>query len=225
MSDWLKDRKSTIASQEEVMALLLALRAGGITEHALLDLFEKYPRRLFLNAAQVHGKLRPDSFAPIPCGQIQTSPLIIAHILRALDVMNNHKVLEVGTGSGFQTVLLSCLCEKLYTIERYRSLQAEAEIRFKSTRRNNIISEIGDGESGWPQKLTFDRIVLNAGLQDAPTILLEQLKTGGILIAPIMEDKIWANIVVYEKTHSGLQQQQLLRARFLPLISGIALNL
>jgi len=212
-------------SGEETMALLLAIRGQGVMDRELLNLFEATPRRMFLNAGRVQAGLSPQSAAPISCGQVQSPPVTIANIVKALDVSRQDKVLEIGTGSGYQSAILARLCRRLHTIDRFRTLIEEASIRFQGLKLSNIVTRVGDGERGWQEQEVFDRIVVNAGVEAISTALLDQLKVGGILIAPILQNKIFADVVVHEKKSRGMEVKKLCRARFLPLIPGTAVRL
>ncbi|MEP6356949.1 MAG: methyltransferase domain-containing protein [Hyphomicrobiales bacterium] len=217
--------KNDALSSEETMALLLAIREKGIMDNALLNQFEATPRRMFLNAGQVQAGLSPTSSAPIACGQVQTAPITIATIIKALGVEPDAKVFEIGTGSGYQSAILARLCGKLYTVDRFRTLVDEAANRFQTLKIVNIISRIGDGEYGWGDDESFDRIIVNAEISSISPELLAQLKVGGIIIAPILQDNGLADIMVHTKTEAGLEAKNIGSARFIPLISGIALSL
>lgn len=220
-----KSDKNDALSSEETMSLLLAIREKGIMDNALLNQFEATPRRMFLNVGQVQAGLSPNSSAPIACGQVQTAPITIATIIRALGVEPDSKVFEIGTGSGYQSAILARLCKRLYTVDRFRTLVDEATNRFQTLKIVNIISRIGDGEYGWGEDESFDRIVVNVAIRSISPELLAQLKVGGIIIAPIMQDNGVADITVHIKTESGLEAKNIGSARFLPLIPGIALSL
>lgn len=208
------------------MALLLAARGQGIMNHELLKLLEIIPRRSFLNAGRhIQAKLMPERSMPIACGQIQTAPITVARIIHALDINQQHKILEIGTGSGYQAALLSRLCRKLYTIERFRTLLEEATLRFEKLKFNNIVTRLADGETGWSEQEGFDRIVVNVALGTLPTMLLDQLKPNGILIAPILQTDGASDIVIHIKREGELVVRELTSGRFLPLIPGVAMYL
>lgn len=217
--------KNSVLSREETMALLLAIRGQGIMDNVLLNLFEATPRRIFLNAGQVQAGLSPQSSAPISCGQVQTAPITIASIVKALNVEPSDAVLEIGTGSGYQSAILARLCRKLYTVDRFRTLVDEATLRLQSLKISNIIARVGDGEFGWSGPEVFDHIVINAGIRSLSKVLLDQLKVGGTIIAPILQDNGLSHIVVHVKSETGLDMKNIGSARFLPLIPGIALSL
>ena len=210
---------------EEKMGLLLALRGQGIMDNALLNRFEAMPRRTFLNASQVQSDLGPDRSAPISCGQMQTAPLIVARIISALGVKSSDKILEIGTGSGFQSAILAGLCKKLYTVDRFHTLMDEAVLRFKGLKINNIITDVGDGENGWVDAEMFDHIIVNAAIPSPSMFLLGQLKFGGKLIAPIIQDNGDTDVTLHTKTKAGLDAKTIAKEPFLPMIPGTAQSL
>jgi len=210
---------------EEMMALILAVRAQGIMDVELLRLFEKFPRRKFINPGFVNIALKPQSMAPIPCGQLQTAPSVISTLIAALNLQPSYKVLEIGTGSGYQTALLASLCRRLYTIERFRTLVDDCERRFEAMNINNVVLRFADGEYGWPEQDNFDRIILNVGVPSVPRLLLDQLKEGGMLVAPIIQAKTTCDLVAHVKVEGGLESQKLASCRYLPIISGTAYRL
>lgn len=218
------DRLNQISS-EETMALLLAIRGQGIMERSLLNAFEATPRRMFLNAGQVHGGLSPESSAPISCGQVQTAPTTIARVARALAIEPGDSVLEIGTGSGYQSAIIARFCRKLHTVDRFRTLIDECHVRFQGLRLTNILAELGDGEQGVDGNDVFDRIVVNAAVKSVPRRLFEQLKLGGTLVAPLIDGQGAVNLVVHAKKQGGIEQHLLGPARYLPIIPGIAQRL
>jgi len=208
---------------EEMMALILAIREQGIMDPEMMRLYEKYPRRKFLNPGYVNNALKPDSAAPIPCGQLQTAPSVVSTIIQTLNLEPNHKVLEIGTGSGYQSALLASLCRRLYTIERFRTLVDEFEQRI--VRIGNIVMRFADGMLGWPEQDNFDSIIINVGISSVPSILFEQLKVGGQLIAPIIQTKATCDLTLHVKVEQGFEAKKIVSARYLPLISGTAYRL
>jgi protein-L-isoaspartate(D-aspartate) O-methyltransferase len=137
-----------------------------------------------------------------------------------LELDERHKVLEVGTGSGYQAAVLSHLCRRVYTIERWRELQKAAERRFAKLGITNITTIIGDGWLGWPPQAPFDRIIVTAAADEAPAALVEQLKPGGRMIIPLGEDRDAQSLVQIDKTDAGLTETTLLAVRFVPLVHG-----
>ena len=137
-----------------------------------------------------------------------------------LEVEERHKVLEIGTGSGYQAAVLSHLCRRLYTIERWRELQKAAERRFIKLGLTNITSIIGDGWLGWPPQAPFDRIIVTAAAADPPRPLLDQLAVGGRMIIPLGESRDSQSLVQIDKTDAGIEETALLPVRFVPLVHG-----
>lgn len=204
--------------------LIMELRRQGISDPLVLSAMERVPRDLFV----------PDSFAdqafddhalPIACGQTISQPFVVAFMTQALRVGDRMKVLEIGTGSGYQAAVLAQLCRRLYTIERYRTLSRAAVNRFESLGITNITTMVGDGMNGWPEQAPFDRIIVTAASQDVPTNLLEQLKIGGIMVAPVGQSTASQMLIRYVKSEEGFDQEEILPVRFVPLVEGIAREL
>lgn len=166
--------------------MMMALRSQGISDNNVLRAMELAPRRVFVPI--VHRDITY-SFQdlPIPCGQTLSSPLTVAMMTQLLDVGRNHKVLEIGTGSGYHTAILAHLAKRVYSVERYKQLIAEAEDRFKEIDLYNTVIRHGDGRYGWGGQAPFDRILITCALRAAPDMLLEQLAPDGIMIAVIDE--------------------------------------
>jgi len=204
--------------------LIMELRRQGISDPLVLSAMERVPRDLFV----------PDSFAdqafddhalPIACGQTISQPFVVAFMTQALRVGDRMKVLEIGTGSGYQSAVLAQLCRRLYTIERYRTLSRAAVNRFESLGITNITTMVGDGMNGWPEQAPFDRIIVTAASQDVPANLLEQLKIGGIMVAPVGQSTASQMLIRYVKSEEGFDQEEILPVRFVPLVEGIAREL
>jgi protein-L-isoaspartate(D-aspartate) O-methyltransferase len=164
--------------------LILALRTQGVTDPAVLNAIETTPRELF-TPDLFKERAFEDSALPIACGQTISQPFIVGLMTQALQVESRSRVLEIGTGSGYQTSILSKLARLVYTIERYRTLMREAEARFQALGLTNVITKFGDGGKGWPEQAPFDRIMVTAAAPGEPKALLSQLKPNGILVAPI----------------------------------------
>lgn len=203
-----------------LIQLVMALRGGGVTDARVLGALERTPRNVFV----------PERFAdqafdnralPIDCGQTISQPLIVALMTQALKLTDRCKVLEIGTGSGYQAAVLARLARRVYTVERYRTLSKEAEARFDTLRLTNIVSKIGDGTLGWPEQAPFDRIILTASAPTRPDTILEQLKEGGIAVAPV--DRGAKQVLVrYERRDDELTETDLVDVRFVPLVKGEA---
>ena len=139
----------------------------------------------------------------------------------ALELEPRLKVLEVGTGSGYQAAVLAHLCRRLYTVERHRTLADEAEVRFAKLRLNNIVMLVGDGSDGWPAQAPFDRIIVTAQADMLPDVLLEQLREGGVMVLPIVEKGRGQKVVRLRRTAEGIERETLMDARFVPLLDGL----
>lgn len=204
-----------------IAEFLLRLRRTGITDRRLVDAFEAVPRRLFVphesrNSAYVERAL------PIDCGQTISAPELVALMTGALDVHDDHQVLEIGTGSGYQAAILARLARRVCTIERYRTLTEAAELRFRTLKITNITALTGDGTLGWPANATFDRIMVTAAAEGVPKALLDQLKTGGVLIAPLGPPEGVQVLTKLTKTERGNRIEKLADVRFVPLVPGKA---
>jgi len=200
--------------------LLMQLRRRGITDAKVLSAMERVPRELFV-AAPFEKQAYDDSALPIECGQTISQPYVVAFMTAALDVGPRMKVLEIGTGSGYQAAVLAHLCRRVYTIERYRTLLREAEARFLALDLHNITSKSGDGSKGWPEQAPFDRIIVTAAAEKMPQTLIDQLKIDGWMIIPIGRSTEDQKLYRIRKTESGIETEELLPVRFVPLVEGV----
>ncbi len=204
--------------------LIMKLRKAGITDTAVLGAIERVPREAFI-PPMFHDQAYEDIALPIDCGQTISQPLVVASMTQALKVNARHKVLEIGTGSGYQAAILSKLCRRVYSIERHRPLLQTAERRLTDLRVRNITCKAADGMKGWIEQAPFDRVIVTAAAAtEPPEALLEQLSVGGILIIPMGRDK--ANQFIYRITRQeeGYACEQLMPVRFVPLLPDIARN-
>ncbi len=204
-----------------VADFLLRLRRRGITDRALVSAMEAVPRRLFV-PFETRDTAYHERALPIECGQSISAPELVAQMTAALDVHPEHRVLEIGTGSGYQAAILSHLARHVYTIDRFRTLVELAELRFRTLRLSNITVIVGDGYAGWPANATFDRIMVTAAADALPPAVVNQLKPGGILVAPIGPPEGIQRLLRFEKTERGLTETMLGEVRFVPLIPGKA---
>jgi protein-L-isoaspartate(D-aspartate) O-methyltransferase len=201
--------------------LIMALRNQGVRDMRVLEAIERVPRELFVNetfADQAYA----DQALPIACGQTISQPYIVGFMTDRLQVNERHKVLEIGTGSGYQTAILSHLCRRVYTIERYRTLANEAETRFKQLKLSNITQLVADGAKGWPKQAPFERIIVTAAARQVPQALLDQLAVGGIMIVPIEERPGKQDLYRITRTETDFEREHLLPVRFVPLVEGVA---
>jgi protein-L-isoaspartate(D-aspartate) O-methyltransferase len=204
--------------------LILSLRSQGVTDAKVLDALEKTPRDLFVpNLFQ--ERTWEDSALPIACGQTISQPFIVGLMTQALRIESRSRVLEIGTGSGYQTAVLSRLARYVYTVERYRTLMGEAEIRFRHLDLLNVITRFGDGGEGWPEQAPFDRILVTAAAPDEPTALLAQLKPRGTLVAPIGRGAVQTLKRYTGDGHGGFSIETICEVRFVPLLEGVAKEL
>jgi protein-L-isoaspartate(D-aspartate) O-methyltransferase len=197
----------------------MQLRRRGIRDANVLRAMERIPREVFVDDAFSEHAYQ-DIALPIDCGQTISQPYVVAYMTEKLDLKPIHKVLEIGTGSGYQAAILSQLCRRVYSIERWRELQKAAEARLAKLKITNVTTIIGDGWLGWPPQAPFDRIIVTAAGLDAPAALLDQLKDGGRMIIPLGETRDTQHLVQIDKTPEGLVETPLLPVRFVPLVHG-----
>jgi protein-L-isoaspartate(D-aspartate) O-methyltransferase len=208
-----------MASAPDQIGLIMQLRRRGIRDTGVLRAIERVPREMFVDPAFA-GHAYQDIALPIECGQTISQPYIVAFMTEKLELDRNHKVLEIGTGSGYQAAVLSHLCRRVYTVERWRELQKSADRRFAALGITNVTTIIGDGWLGWPPQAPFDRIIVTAAAAEAPRALVEQLKVGGRMIIPLGEDRDRQSLVQIDKSADGLTEVSVLPVRFVPLMRG-----
>ena len=204
--------------QHEKARLIMTLRGMGVVEADVLSAMERVPRELFVPTALSQHAYENASL-PIALEQTISQPYIVARMPAALELTGRERVLEIGTGSGYQAAILSFLCRRVYSIERLRPLLVEAENRFRKLRITNVTSKFGDGAKGWPEGAPFDRVILTCAPPEIPATLLNQLKTGGIMVAPEGRDRE-QSLVVIRRTEEGFERRELLPVRFVPLVEG-----
>ena len=211
-------------AETQLARLVLSLRSQGVTDPAVLAAIERTPRDLFTEAL-FKDRAWEDSALPIACGQTISQPYIVGLMTQALTLEPRARVLEVGTGSGYQTAVLARLSRLVYTIERYRTLLREAESRFAALQLTNVITRFGDGNIGWKEQAPFDRILVTAAAPEEPTMLLAQLKPAGVLVAPIGKGPV-QKLCRYAGDGSGsFDTEVLCEVRFVPLLEGVAREL
>ncbi len=208
-----------MASAPDQIGLIMQLRRRGIRDTGVLRAIERVPRELFVDPAFA-GHAYQDIALPIECGQTISQPYVVAFMTEKLELDRTHKVLEIGTGSGYQAAVLSHLCRRVYTVERWRELQKSADRRLAALGITNVTAIIGDGWLGWPPQAPFDRIIVTAAAAEAPKALVEQLKVGGRMIIPLGEDRDRQSLVLIEKSADGLTESSVLPVRFVPLMRG-----
>jgi len=206
---------------EEKMQFLFALRSKGVTNARVLGAMEQVDRGAFVRG-HFADRAYDDMPLPIACGQTISQPSVVGLMTQALDVQPRDKVLEVGTGSGYQAAILSHLARRVYTIDRHRTLTRAAEALFDQMGLHNITVISGDGCFGLPDQGPFDRILVTAAAEDPPGPLLAQLKLGGIMVVPVGQSDTLQGLIKVTRTAEGLQYDELLPVRFVPLIEGMA---
>ena len=215
------------------MQFILALKESGIWDQKVLGAMEAIDRKNFVTPTFMHHAYR-DAALPIACGQTISRPTVVGVMTQALALQPKDKVLEIGTGSGYQTAVLSHLANRIYTIERHRELMLNAKQKFSTHGYSNIISFLADGSKGLPHQAPFDKIIVTAASEDAPTTLLSQLKVGGIMVVPVGQSNVLQNLVKItklkkmdneaqddkgEKYHYDYEELQ--EIPFLPLLDGL----
>jgi protein-L-isoaspartate(D-aspartate) O-methyltransferase len=208
-----------MVSAPDQIALIMQLRRRGIRDTKVLAAIERVPREIFVDPEWA-DRAYQDEALPIARGQTISQPFVVAFMTEKLALEEHHKVLEIGTGSGYQAAVLSHLCRRVFTIERWRELQKSAEARFAKLGIANVTSIIGDGWLGWPPQAPFDRIVVTAAAPTAPQALLDQLKVGGRMIIPLGETRDNQSLVQIDRTEGGFTEKPLLAVRFVPLVHG-----
>jgi len=203
--------------------LIMKLRKSGISDTKVLSAIESIPREAFL-LPSFHDQAYEDMALPIGQGQTISQPLVVATMTQSLELNDRHKVLEIGTGSGYQASILSRLCRRVYSIERHRPLLKIAEARFQSLNIRNITAKIGDGMKGWKEQAPFDRVIVTAAARgEPPQALLDQLAIDGIMLIPIVRDNNQEFIYKIRKLAKGdFSCEELMPTRFVPLLPEIA---
>jgi len=209
---------------DERMQFLLTLRRRGIADQAVLRAMDEVPRARFVEPEFADSSYA-DHALPIACGQTISQPYVVAYMTEQLAVLPHHRVLEIGTGSGYQAAVLSRLAREVVTIERYRTLAEQARARLAALGYDNVEVIVGDGLAGAPARAPFDRIMVTAAAEDVPQTLLDQLEEDGIMVVPIGPHAGAQDIVKLTKTRSGLEREELLPVRFVPLLPGQAREL
>jgi len=205
---------------ERKMRFLFALRQRGVTDPRVLEAMERIDRGEFVRG-HFEDRAYDDTPLPIPCGQTISQPSVVGLMTQALEVGPRDKVLEIGTGSGYQAAVLSLLCRRVYTIDRHRRLVAEAEALFRDLALPNITALVADGSRGLPEQAPFDRIMVTAAAEDPPGPLLAQLKIGGIMVVPVGQSDAVQTLIRVRRGESGFDYDELRQVRFVPLVEGL----
>jgi protein-L-isoaspartate(D-aspartate) O-methyltransferase len=209
----------TIAARK--IRLIMELRRAGIGDTHVLSAIERIPREAFVPEA-FQDQAYENRALPIDFGQTLSQPGVVAAMTQALSLDRRLKVLEVGTGSGYQAAILSRLCRRLYTVERYKDLQRAAEARFQALRLHNITARVGDGHKGWPEQAPFSRIIVTAAAAEVPGTLVDQLSPGGVMVVPIGLTGRDQSLLRLHRDEAGrLHELALGPVRFVPLVQGM----
>ncbi len=207
-------------SMARKIRLIMKLRKAGITDTAVLSAIETVKREAFI-LPLFHDQAYEDITLPIGEGQTISRPSVVATMTQALKLHDRHKVLEIGTGSGYQAAILSKLCRRVYSIERHKPLSKAAEEKFLALDLRNITCKVADGMNGWHEQAPFDRIIVTAAAcaEAPPKPLLDQLSIGGVLIIPMGRDL--SNQYVYtiiKLEEDNFECERLMPVRFVPLL-------
>ncbi|MBP7001503.1 protein-L-isoaspartate(D-aspartate) O-methyltransferase [Amaricoccus sp.] len=206
---------------ERRMQFVFALRSHGVTNPDVLTAMESTPRDAFIEGV-FRDRAYEDTPLPIACGQTISQPSVVGLMTQALEVTRRCKVLEIGTGSGYQAAILARLARRVYTIERHRALARAARTLFARLDLHNITVVIGDGALGLPEQAPFDRILVTAAAEDPPKLLLDQLRPGGVMVLPVGQIHAVQTLLRITKTEAGLDYTELGAVRFVPLVEGLA---
>ena len=208
------------ADAETRMQFVFALRSQGVTDRAVLEAMEAVDRADYVQGV-FEQRAYEDTPLPIACGQTISQPSVVAIMTQALQLTGRDKVLEIGTGSGYQAAVLARLARRVYTVERYARLTRAARDRFEAAQIPNIIPMTGDGSHGLPDLAPFDRILVTAAAEDPPSPLLAQLRVGGIMVLPVGQSDAVQTLIRVHRTESGFDYEELRPVRFVPLVEGL----
>jgi protein-L-isoaspartate(D-aspartate) O-methyltransferase len=206
------------------MEFLLTLRRRGIFDQAVLRAMDEVPRARFVDA-EFADRAYADQALPIACGQTISQPYVVAYMTEQLGIRPHHRVLEIGTGSGYQAAVLSRLAREVVSIERYRTLAARASERVRSLGYDNVDVVVGDGLADVAGGAPYDRIVVTAAATEPPPALINQLADDGIMLLPLGPPNGTQHIIKLTKSPTGITQESLIPVRFVPLLPGQAREL
>jgi protein-L-isoaspartate(D-aspartate) O-methyltransferase len=206
------------------MEFLLTLRRRGIGDQAVLRAMDEVPRERFVGP-EFSGTAYADQALPIACGQTISQPYVVAYMTEQLALRPHHRVLEVGTGSGYQTAVLSRLAREVVSIERYRTLADAARARLEALGYDNVEVVVGDGFAGVPERAPYDRIMVTAAAEHVPEALIDQLAGDGVMLLPLGAQGGAQHIIRLNKSQTGISRSTLIPVRFVPLLPGQAQEL
>ena len=198
--------------------LILELRESGISDAKILSAIEKIPREKFI-PENFRNQANDNLALPIGDNQTISQPFVVAKMTQLLELESKHKVLEVGTGSGYQSAVLSKLVRRVYTIERIKNLSIKAENIFKELKISNIVTKYADGNLGWKEQIPFDRIIITAATSHISKEISSQIDEGGIIVSPI-NSKNKQIIIKYKKINNVLESETYDDVLFVPNLSG-----
>ena len=207
------------SNDEQKMQFILSIRSKGVVDNNVLKALETVNREQFLKGLFAQ-RAYEDTPLPIECGQTISQPSIVGLMTQALRITDRDKILEIGTGSGYQTAILSKLARRIYSVERFKPLYEEARAMFRKLQLNNITSVWGDGSQGVVEQQPFDRIIVTAAAEDPPPTLLNQLKIGGIMVIPVGQSDEIQKLIRVERTEKNFKYEDLCDVRFVPLLEG-----
>ncbi len=210
-----------VSIAERKMQFLFALRSKGVTDPRVLTAMEKIDRGPFVRGLFA-DRAYEDTPLPIACGQTISQPSVVGLMTQALEVTARDKVLEVGTGSGYQAAILSQLARRVYTEDRHKRLVREARTIFEAMDLANITAFTSDGSFGLPDQAPFDRIIVTAAAEDPPGPLLAQLKVGGIMVLPVGQSDTVQSMIRVRRHETGFEYDEMRPVRFVPLVEGLA---
>jgi len=211
-----------MSTENRKIRLVMDLRNAGVTDTRVLAAIERVPRETFVEEAFL-DQAYSNQALPISCGQTISQPLVVGLMTQALEIGDRHKVLEVGTGSGYQAAILSKLARRVYTIERHRDLLFVAEKRFKTLGIHNVTTLVGDGYKGWPAQAPFDRILVTAAARIVPRDLVAQLsEEGGVMVLPVGDvGGLHQEVIRVRKEGAHFESERMFPVRFVPLVEGV----
>lgn len=206
------------------MQFLLGLRRRGISDPAVLRAMDEVPREHFVENSFIESAYA-DQALPIACGQTISQPYVVAFMSEHLGVQPSHRVLEVGTGSGYQAAILSRLAREVVSVERYRTLAETARTRLRTLGYDNVDVRVGDGLAGVPDGAPYDRIIVTAAAEAIPDALVSELAEGGVMVLPLGPHAGPQQLIKLTKGEQGIKQEPLIGVRFVPLLPGTAREL
>ena len=218
---WKKNKvKENIFFNKNNDDLILELKENGITDKDILTAIKKVPRELFVNEISNQWAYENKPL-PVECGQTISQPYIVAYMIQYLKIKKSDKILEIGTGTGYQTAIISHLCQKIYTIEIFNKLFQQAKTNINKLKIKNVIYKLGNGANGWEEKILFDAIIVSAASKKIPPKLLNNLKIHGNLIIPKKYPLENQKLILIKKTgKNSFDQKELLDVRFVPLLNN-----